>query len=112
MQSTSLLEGQSGTLGARYRYVSKAMGQTFDSTVRLVRVDAPREIAFEGEWAGMIRPSGRYLVGPAPEGSRVTLNPHPEARGLARILSPLMALMIKRLNRQHLVALRQVLERG
>jgi hypothetical protein len=48
------------------------MGQTFDSIVRLVRVEAPREVAFEGEWAGMIRPSGRYLVEPAAEGTRVT----------------------------------------
>ena len=29
-----------------------------------------REVAFEGEWTGMIRPSGRYLVEPAPEGGR------------------------------------------
>jgi hypothetical protein len=33
----------------------------------------------------MIRPNGRYLVEPAPEGSRVTLNPHPEVRGMGRL---------------------------
>jgi hypothetical protein len=65
----------------------------------------------EGE-AGMIRPSGRYVVEPAPNGTRVALNPHPEARGLGRIMAPLIALMIKRLNRQHLDALRLVLERS
>lgn len=112
MQSTTLIEGQPGQVGSRYRYVSKAMGQTFDSTVTVVRVDPPLEVAFEGEWAGMIRPSGRYFVEPAPGGSRVTLNPHPEARGIGRLMAPLIALMIRRLNRQHLEALRHALEHG
>ena len=49
MKSTSLADGPRGEVGAVYRYVSKAMGMTFDSTVRLTRVDAPREVAFEGE---------------------------------------------------------------
>jgi uncharacterized protein YndB with AHSA1/START domain len=110
MKSTMLLEGERAGVGARYRYVSKAMGRTFDSTVRVVTADAPREVAFEGEWTGPIRPSGRYLVEPAPEGSRVTLNPHPEARGFGKVLAPLMARIIDRLNREHLEALRQVLE--
>src|SRR5438045_3504937 len=78
MKSTTLASGQPGTVGAVYRYVSKAMGMTFDSTVRLTKVEAPREVAFEGEWTGMMRPTGRYLVEPAAEGSRITLNPHPE----------------------------------
>jgi ribosome-associated toxin RatA of RatAB toxin-antitoxin module len=110
MQTTSLVEGQPGQVGARYRYVSKAMGQTFDSTVRVVRVEALREVAFEGDWAGMIRPSGRYVVEPDAQGTRVTLNPYPEARGVGRLISPLLSLMIKRLNRQHLEALRKELE--
>jgi len=49
MKGTSLADGPRGEVGAVYRYVSKAMGMTFDSTVRLTRVDAPREVAFEGE---------------------------------------------------------------
>jgi hypothetical protein len=111
MKSTILVGGTGGEVGARYRYVSKAMGQTFDSTVRLVTVDAPREVAFEGEWTGMLRPSGRYLVEAASAGTLVTLNPHPEVKGAMRIMAPLMAWMIRRLNRQHLERLRRVLER-
>lgn len=76
-----------------------------------MRVDAPREVAFEGEWTGMIRPSGRYLVEPAAEGSRVTLNPRPEVRGLWRIMEPLITFAGRRLNREHLEALREQLER-
>lgn len=110
MQTAELVEGVSAHVGARYRYVSKAMGQTIDSTVRLVRAEAPREVAFEGEWAGMIRPSGRYVIESAPEGSRVTLNPHPETRGIGRIVAPLMGMMIKRLNEKHLEALRRNIE--
>jgi uncharacterized protein YndB with AHSA1/START domain len=81
MKSTRLAEGQRGEPGAVYRYVSKAMGMTFDSTVHLTKVDAPREVAFEGDWTGMIRPNGRYLVEPTPEGSRVTLNPATRSPG-------------------------------
>src|SRR2546423_1198515 len=105
MQTTTLVEGQPGTVGARYRYVSRAMGQTIDSTVRLVRIETEREVAFEGEWAGMIRPTGRYLVEPAAGGTQVTLNPHPVVRGIGRILAPLLALMIRRLNQQHIASL-------
>ena len=77
---------------------------TFDSSVRLTRVDAPREVAFEGELTGMIRRDGRYLVEPAPEGSRVTLNPHPQVRGIGRLMEPLIAFMGRRLNNEHLEA--------
>jgi uncharacterized protein YndB with AHSA1/START domain len=110
MKSTSLAEGQRGELGAVYRYVSKAMGMTFDSIVHLTKVDAPREVAFEGEWTGMIRPNGRYLVESAPEGSRVTLNPRPEVRGIGRIMESLITFMGRRLNEEHLEALRRQLE--
>jgi carbon monoxide dehydrogenase subunit G len=109
MKSTTLVEGAPGKVGAVYRYTSKAMGQTIDSTVRLIKVDEPREVTFEGQWAGMIRPSGRYLVEPAGEGTRVTLNPHPETRGPGSILAPLLTLVIRRLNRQHMARLQEVL---
>ena len=111
MQSASLASGERGQLGAVYRYVSKAMGMTFDSTVRLTKVVPPREVAFEGEWTGMIRPDGRYLVEPAPEGSRVTLNPRPQVRGLGRVMEPLISFMGKRLNEEHLRDLRKQLEK-
>ena len=110
MKTTTLIEGEPGQVGARYRYISKAMGQTFDSTVRLTHVDPPRELAFEGDWTGMIKPNGRYLVEPAGTGSLVTLNPHPDARGIGALLAPVMGFMIRRLNRQHLEALRGALE--
>jgi len=112
MKSSTLVTGTPGEFGATYRYVSKAMGQTFDSTVRIVRADGSREIAFEGDWAGMMRPNGRYLVEPAPGGSTVTLNPHSDARGVAKVLAPLMAMMIRRLNLKHLADLRRELEGG
>jgi hypothetical protein len=60
----------------------------------------------------MIRPNGRYLVEPTPEGSRVTLNPHPEVRGIGRIMEPFIAFMGRRLNQAHLEALRKELEKG
>jgi hypothetical protein len=60
----------------------------------------------------MIRPNGRYLVEPAPEGSRVTLNPRPEVRGIGRIMAPMITFMGRRLNEEHLEALRKQLEKG
>jgi uncharacterized protein YndB with AHSA1/START domain len=112
MKSSELASGERGAVGAVYRYVSKAMGMTFDSTVRLTRVDPPREVAFEGEWTGMIRPDGRYLVEPTSEGSRVTLNPRPEVRGIGRLMSPMVTFMGRRLNQEHLEALKRELEKG
>jgi hypothetical protein len=45
-------------------------------------------------------------------GSRVTLNPRPEVRGIGRIMEPLIAFMGRRLNQEHLDALRKELEKG
>src|SRR3954471_4413892 len=67
MKSTTLESGEAGSADATYRYLSKAMGMTFDSTVRVSHVEPWREVDFEGEWTGMMRPSGRYLVEAAPE---------------------------------------------
>src|SRR5689334_18568669 len=102
MQSAELVSGQSGQAGAIYRYLSKAMGQTIKGTVRITKADAPREIDFEGDWSGMVKPDGRYLVESAPGGSRVTLNPHPQTRGVGRLMSPMIGFMVRRLNREHL----------
>jgi len=78
--------------------------------VRLSRVEPGRLVEFEGEWVGMIRPNGGYRVEAVPEGTLVTLNPHPETRGFGSLMAPLMSMMIKGLNRQHLEALRKELE--
>lgn len=110
MRSRTLVAGERARPGAEYRYVSKAMGQTFDSKVKISRLDPGRLVAFEGEWAGMIRPSGEYRVEPTPGGSKVTLDPHPEARGFGKVMAPLMGVMIRRMNRQHLASLKQQLE--
>ena len=58
----------------------------------------------------MIRPNGRYAVEPAPEGSRVTLDPRPEVRSIGKIMEPMITFMGRRLNREHPEALRQELE--
>ncbi len=110
MKESRIVAGERGKVGAKYQYLSKAMGQTFNSTVQLSRVEPGRLVEFEGEWVGMIRPNGAYRVEAVPEGSRVTLNPHPETRGFGSLIAPLMSMMIKGLNRKHLDALRQELE--
>jgi uncharacterized protein YndB with AHSA1/START domain len=110
MKRTELVGGERGKKGARYHYVSKAMGQTFDSTLAITNVEPDRRVDFEGEWAGTIKPKGTYLVEPAPEGCRVTLNPHPDMRGLGKIMAGLAGPMIRRLQRQHLEALTRELE--
>ena len=60
----------------------------------------------------MLRPDGRYLVEPTLEGSRVTLNPHPQVRGIGRLMEPLITFMGRRLNKEHLEALRRELEKA
>ena len=110
MKESRIVAGERGKVGAKYQYLSKAMGQTLNSTVRLSRVEPGRLVEFEGEWVGMIRPNGGYRVEAVPEGTLVTLNPHPETRGFGSMMAPLMRVMIKGLNRQHLEALRKELE--
>lgn len=52
-----------------------------------------------------------YSFEPVPEGTRFTAHVTPEARGLGRVMAPLMNIMIRRVNRKHLERLRAVLER-
>lgn len=111
MKVTKLVKGDTGNVGARYHYVSKAMGQTFDSTLWITNVIPDRRIDFEGERAGMITPKGTYLVEATPDGSRVTLNPHPEMHGFGKLMAGLAAPRIRRLQREHLAALTRELER-
>jgi len=110
MKQAELVSGSRGQPGARYHYVSKAMGMTFDSTVDIVRVESGRSVTFEGPWVGMIRPRGTYTVEPAPEGSKVTLNPHPEMRGLGKLLAGLMGGKMTKMNEEHLAGLRKAVE--
>jgi uncharacterized protein YndB with AHSA1/START domain len=110
MKTSKLVSGEAGQSGAKYHYTAAAMGQSFDSTVEIVSVAPGRSVSFEGEWQGMIRPRGTYLVEAAPEGTRFTAHLTPETRGLGKLLSPLMGLMIRKINQQHLEALRRALE--
>jgi uncharacterized protein YndB with AHSA1/START domain len=110
MKKTALVKGEAGKVGATYRYVSKAMGQTFDSTLRITRIVPGERVDFEGERAGMITPRGTYLVEPAEGGSRVTLNPHPEMHGVGKLMAFMAGPMIGKLQREHLAALTRELE--
>lgn len=114
MKKAELVSGQRGSVGAKYHYISKAMGQTFDSTLWVTDVKPDHRIDFEGERAGMITPKGTYLVEPAEDGaaSRVTLNPHPDMHGLGKLMGAVAKPMISKLQREHLAALKRELERA
>ena len=46
MKTTQLVEGERAQMGAVYRYHSEAMGQTFDSTLKVSAIEPGRLIAF------------------------------------------------------------------
>ena len=75
---------------------------TFDSTVRLTRVEAPREVALEREWTGMIRPNGRYMY--QVRARRFTCSPRPRGsprRGLGPSRRILNLLSGSRMTNKH-----------
>ncbi|MES2154407.1 MAG: SRPBCC family protein [bacterium] len=109
MQSVELVSGTRGKTGATYHYVAKAMGKSFDSTVKVVTADAGH-VAFEGEWQGGMRPRGTFTTFAAEGGTLVTLNPNPECRGFMKLMMPLTNGMIRRIQKRHLDALRRELE--
>ena len=110
MKERKLVSGERGRVGAKYHYISKAMGQTFDSTLWITDSIPDRRVDFEGERAGMITPRGTYLIAPAEGGSLVTLNPHPAMHGLAKLMSFMAKPMIRKLQKEHLAALTRELE--
>ena len=112
MQSTTLIEGQPGQVERATAYVSKAMGQTFNSTVTVVRVDLLRELRSRANGPGRSARAVATPSSPRLAGVAVTLIRTPRPADIGRLMAPLIALMIRRLNRQHLETLRRLLEDG
>jgi len=84
-------------------------GRITKGTSRFTTVDAPSTIAIQAE-LGPIRPTGRFEFKDVSDGTLVTVAINPNARGVYRILSPLIARRARRLWEARLQRMKMILE--
>jgi uncharacterized membrane protein len=109
-QNVRLLASTPNGVGTTYQCELKLPGQSATSKFEITEYEPNKKIAFEGEAAGPARPKGSFLFEPAAGGTRLTLLPRPEFRGLFRLLEPLMAGYVRKQNEEHLSNLKRLLE--
>jgi carbon monoxide dehydrogenase subunit G len=84
-------------------------GRISNGVSRFTAVDPPRTIAIEAE-LGPIRPTGRFAFEDVDGSTRVTVAIDPNAAGLFRLLSPLIARKARHVWEQRLVRMKRILE--
>jgi len=78
-------------VGARYRQgVKGPMGRRVPGDFEITEYAPPRAIGFRAT-AGPVRPEGRYELEPAAGGTRVRFSLSCQPRGLARLITPMVA---------------------
>jgi uncharacterized membrane protein len=78
-------------VGARYRQgVKGPMGRRVSGDFEITEYAPPRAIGFRAT-AGPVRPEGRYELEPAAGGTRVRFSLSCQPRGLARLITPMVA---------------------
>jgi uncharacterized membrane protein len=78
-------------VGARYRQgVKGPMGRRVSGDFEITEYAPPRAIGFRAT-AGPVRPEGRYELEPAAGGTRVRFSLSCKPRGLARLITPMVA---------------------
>jgi uncharacterized membrane protein len=109
-QKVKLLTSTPNGVGTTYQCELKLPGQSATSKFEITEYEVDKKIAFEGEAAGPATPKGSFLFEPVPGGTRLTLRPRPEFRGLFRLLEPMMAGYVRKQNEEHLSNLKRLLE--
>jgi uncharacterized membrane protein len=109
-QKVKLLNSTPTGVGTTYQCELKLPGQSATSKFEITEYEANKKIAFEGEAAGPATPKGSFLFEEVAGGTKLTLLPRPEFRGLFRWLEPMMAGYIRKQNEDHLNRLKQLLE--
>jgi uncharacterized membrane protein len=97
-------------VGTIYDCLLKFPGQTASSKLEITEYILNQKIAFVGEPAGPAKPQGSFLFESVAGGTKVTAHPQPEFRGFFKLLEPLMAGYIRKVNLAHLSALKKLLE--
>ena len=109
-QKVKLLTSTPIGVGTAYQCELKLPGQSAISKFAITEYEANKKIAFVGEAAGPATPKGSFLFEPVPGGTKLTLLPSPEFRGLFKLLEPMMAGYIRKQNEEHLGNLKRLLE--
>ena len=109
-QKVKLLTSTPSGVGTTYQCELKLPGQSATSKFEITEYEANKKIAFEGEAAGPAKPKGSFLFEQVAGGTKLTLLPRPEFRGLFRLLEPMMAGYIRKQNEDHLNKLKKLLE--
>ena len=109
-QKVQLLTSTPTGVGTTYQCELKLPGQSATSKFEITEYEANKKIAFEGEAAGPAKPKGSFLFEQVAGGTKLTLLPRPEFRGLFRLLEPMMAGYIRKQNEDHLNKLKKLLE--
>jgi uncharacterized membrane protein len=109
-QSVKLLTSSPTGVGTTYQCELKLPGQSATSKFEITEYEVNKKISFEGEAAGPAKPKGSFLLEPVAGGTKLTLLPRPEFRGLFRLLEPMMAGYVRKQNEEHLSNLKRLLE--
>jgi len=109
-QKVKLLTSTPTGVGTTYQCDLKLPGQSATSKFEITQYEANKNIAFEGEAAGPAKPNGSFLFESVAGGTKITLLPRPEFRGLFKLLEPMMAGYIRKQNEEHLINLKKLLE--
>jgi carbon monoxide dehydrogenase subunit G len=95
-------------VGAEFRLVVSFLGRRSSLVYRIVEYDRPRLVTFRGENAGVVS-LDRITVVPSNGGTRLTYDARLAPKGAARVAAPLLALAFRRVGRNALAGLREVL---
>jgi uncharacterized membrane protein len=109
-QKVKLLTSTPIGVGTKYQCDMKLPGQIATSKFEITQYEVNKKIAFEGEPAGPAKPDGSFLFEAVPGGTKITLLPRPEFRGVFKLLEPMMAGYIRKQNQEHLSKLKRILE--
>jgi len=109
-QKVKLLTATPTGVGTTYQCELKLPGQTATSKFEITEYEVNKKIAFEAGPAGPAKPNGSFRFETVPGGTKVTLLPRPEFRGIFKLLEPLMAGYVRKQNQEHLSKLKRILE--
>ncbi len=104
------LSGSPGDLGAVYLSRQERWGRIAETRMQVTEYVPNRKITVEGDWANSVKPGGGFLVEPAAVGTKVTTFVKAGARGITRLIVPLMTPMFNRSLDDILSNLKRVLE--
>ena len=110
-QSTVMTPGPIGK-GTRFSETHKLGFRSVATVLEITDYQANRLVAFQATSAGPLTCEGRFAFEPAADGTHIDLSARMTLTGVWRLLTPLLAGMIKRETRKELATLKRLIESG